>query len=74
MCNRNATEFHKSLVWMLENDITDVLYETFCDEIDEFGEKKVRTSSRRQGRSSIPLGATSLLTAVCAAGAHRWWI
>lgn len=32
-------EMYKSLCWMLENDITDILYETFSVEEDRFGEK-----------------------------------
>jgi len=32
-------EFYRSLVWMLENDITDVLDLTFSTEDDRFGEK-----------------------------------
>lgn len=32
-------EFFRSLTWMLENDITDVLYLTFSTEDDRFGEK-----------------------------------
>lgn len=31
-------EYHKSLVWILENDITDILDLTFSTEIDEFGQ------------------------------------
>lgn len=34
-------EYYKSLKWMLENDITDVFYETFCVEIDNFGAQKI---------------------------------
>jgi E3 ubiquitin-protein ligase HUWE1 len=34
-------EFHKSLEWILNNDITDVLDLTFSCEIDEFGNKKI---------------------------------
>jgi E3 ubiquitin-protein ligase NEDD4 len=33
------SEMFKSLCWMLENDITDILYETFSVEEDRFGEK-----------------------------------
>ncbi|KAJ3019634.1 hypothetical protein HKX48_001941 [Thoreauomyces humboldtii] len=33
-------EFHKSLEWMLQNDITDVFDLTFSTEIDEFGKKQ----------------------------------
>ena len=34
-------EYHKSLVWIIENDITDILDLTFSMEIDEFGQQKV---------------------------------
>lgn len=34
-------EYYKSLMWMLENDITDVITEDFSVEIDDYGEKKV---------------------------------
>ncbi|GMM29295.1 E3 ubiquitin-protein ligase [Martiniozyma asiatica (nom. inval.)] len=34
-------EYYKSLVWMLENNITDIIVETFSVETDEFGEHKV---------------------------------
>lgn len=34
------SEMYKSLCWMLENDITDIIYETFSVEVDHFGEKK----------------------------------
>ncbi|CDK24961.1 unnamed protein product [Kuraishia capsulata CBS 1993] len=33
--------YFKSLIWMLENDITDVIEETFSVESDDFGEHKV---------------------------------
>ncbi|KAI8349558.1 hypothetical protein B0O80DRAFT_501281 [Mortierella sp. GBAus27b] len=33
-------EYYKSLVWMLENDITDIVEETFSVETDDFGIKK----------------------------------
>lgn len=32
-------EYYKSLVWMLENNIDDVITETFSVEVDEFGAK-----------------------------------
>lgn len=32
---------YKSLTWMLENDITDVIIETFSIEADDYGEKKI---------------------------------
>ncbi|KAF8985816.1 hypothetical protein BGZ46_001784 [Entomortierella lignicola] len=34
-------EYYKSLVWMLENDITDIVDETFSVEMDDFGNKKI---------------------------------
>ncbi|KAJ3202357.1 hypothetical protein HDU67_000611 [Dinochytrium kinnereticum] len=34
-------EFHRSLEWMLQNDITDVFDLTFSTEVDEFGRKKI---------------------------------
>ena len=34
-------DYSKSLKWMLENDITDIITETFSVETDDFGEKKV---------------------------------
>lgn len=34
-------DYYKSLVWMLENDITDIITETFSVEDDVFGEVKV---------------------------------
>lgn len=34
-------EYHKSLVWILENDITDVLDLTFSMEMEEFGQQKI---------------------------------
>ncbi|KAK7980336.1 hypothetical protein PG989_012793 [Apiospora arundinis] len=34
-------EYYKSLVWMLENDITDIITESFAVEDDEFGVKTV---------------------------------
>ena len=34
-------EYHKSLQWMLENDITDIITETFSVETEEFGETKI---------------------------------
>lgn len=33
-------EYHKSLVWMLENDITDIITETMSIETEDYGEKK----------------------------------
>ncbi|KAF2154321.1 hypothetical protein K461DRAFT_126988 [Myriangium duriaei CBS 260.36] len=34
-------DYYKSLVWMLENDITDVAFETFSVDVDRFGETQV---------------------------------
>lgn len=34
-------DYYKSLLWMLENDITDIITETFSVETDDFGEKQV---------------------------------
>jgi E3 ubiquitin-protein ligase HUWE1 len=34
-------DYYKSLVWMLENDIEDVLTEAFSVELDEFGAKRI---------------------------------
>ncbi|KAF9362900.1 hypothetical protein BGX34_005286 [Mortierella sp. NVP85] len=34
-------EYYKSLVWMLENDITDIVDETFSVETDDFGTTKI---------------------------------
>ncbi|KAB8216542.1 hypothetical protein BDV33DRAFT_194313 [Aspergillus novoparasiticus] len=34
-------DYYKSLLWMLENDITDIITETFAVETDDFGEKQV---------------------------------
>ncbi|KAJ1553967.1 hypothetical protein HK405_006391, partial [Cladochytrium tenue] len=34
-------EFHKSLEWMLTNDITDVIDLTFSTEVDDFGIKRI---------------------------------
>ncbi|ODV87710.1 hypothetical protein CANARDRAFT_5025 [[Candida] arabinofermentans NRRL YB-2248] len=34
-------ELYRSLCWMLDNDITDIIYETFSIEEDRFGEKVV---------------------------------
>ncbi|KAJ9234890.1 hypothetical protein DTO169E5_6357 [Paecilomyces variotii] len=34
-------DYYKSLVWMLENDITDIITETFAIETDDFGETQI---------------------------------
>ncbi|KAI7900225.1 uncharacterized protein BX663DRAFT_554130 [Cokeromyces recurvatus] len=33
--------YYKSLVWMLENDITDIIDATFSIEVDDFGKRKI---------------------------------
>ncbi len=35
------SEMYRSLCWMLKNDITDVIFETFSVEVDHFGKKEV---------------------------------
>ncbi|KAF1962906.1 hypothetical protein CC80DRAFT_99904 [Byssothecium circinans] len=34
-------EYYKSLLWMLENDITDIITETFSTDVEAFGETEV---------------------------------
>ena len=34
-------DYYKSLVWMLENDITDIITESFSIEADDYGDKKI---------------------------------
>ncbi|KAK5120192.1 hypothetical protein LTR85_006398 [Meristemomyces frigidus] len=34
-------EYYKSLVWILENDITEVAFESFCVTVDRFGAEEV---------------------------------
>ncbi|KAL3237531.1 E3 ubiquitin-protein ligase TOM1 [Nakaseomyces bracarensis] len=34
-------DYYKSLVWILENDITDIIEETFSVETDDYGEHKI---------------------------------
>lgn len=34
-------DYYKSLIWMLENDITDIIVETFSVETDDYGEHKI---------------------------------
>lgn len=34
-------EYYKSLDWMLRNDITDIVEETFSQEVDDFGAKRI---------------------------------
>ncbi|OCF44407.1 hypothetical protein I317_01667 [Kwoniella heveanensis CBS 569] len=46
-------EYHKSLQWMLDNDITGVIDQEFTIEDDQFGEKKV--VELKPGGASIPV-------------------
>ncbi|OCF61440.1 hypothetical protein L486_01088 [Kwoniella mangroviensis CBS 10435] len=46
-------EYHKSLQWMLDNDITGVIDQEFTIEDDQFGEKKI--VELKPGGSSIPV-------------------
>ncbi|GAV99952.1 ubiquitin-protein ligase [Lentinula edodes] len=46
-------DLHRSLVWMLENDITDVLYETFTRTEDRFGE--IVTIDLKPNGADIPV-------------------
>ena len=34
-------DYYKSLVWMLENDITDIITESFAIEANDYGVKKI---------------------------------
>jgi E3 ubiquitin-protein ligase NEDD4 len=34
-------EFHRTLTWTMENDITDVIYSTFSVDDERFGEKVI---------------------------------
>lgn len=34
-------DYYKSLLWMLENDITDIITENFCDETEAFGDTQI---------------------------------
>nr|XP_019010464.1 uncharacterized protein I206_04933 [Kwoniella pini CBS 10737]OCF49245.1 hypothetical protein I206_04933 [Kwoniella pini CBS 10737] len=46
-------EYHKSLQWMLENDITGVIDVSFTIEDDQFGEKKI--VELKPGGASVPV-------------------
>lgn len=46
-------EYHKSLQWMLENDITGVIDQEFTIEDDQFGEKKI--VELKEGGAKIPV-------------------
>jgi len=46
-------EYHKNLTWMLENDITDILDQTFAVDDEQFGE--TRTIDLKPGGRDIPV-------------------
>ncbi|WWD19760.1 hypothetical protein CI109_104224 [Kwoniella shandongensis] len=46
-------EYHKSLQWMLDNDITGVIDQEFTTEDDQFGEKKI--VELKEGGAQIPV-------------------
>ena len=46
-------EYHKNLTWTLENDITDILDQTFSLEDEQFGETK--TIDLKPGGRDIPV-------------------
>jgi len=46
-------EYHKNLTWTLENDITDILDQTFSIEDEQFGETK--TIDLKPGGRDIPV-------------------
>ncbi|KAF2190861.1 E3 ubiquitin-protein ligase HUWE1 [Zopfia rhizophila CBS 207.26] len=46
-------EYYKSLVWMLENDITDIITETFSTDVEAFGETK--TADLIENGRNIPV-------------------
>ncbi|KAJ8574666.1 hypothetical protein ON010_g4544 [Phytophthora cinnamomi] len=48
------SQYHKSLVWMLENDIADVIDETFSVEMEGTGKKVVVVDLKENGRD-IPV-------------------
>ncbi|KAG7388711.1 hypothetical protein PHYPSEUDO_011904 [Phytophthora pseudosyringae] len=48
------SQYHKSLVWMLENDIEDVIDETFSVEVEGAGKKPVIVDLKENGRD-IPV-------------------
>ncbi|KAE9124818.1 hypothetical protein PF005_g6184 [Phytophthora fragariae] len=48
------SQYHKSLVWMLENDITDIIDETFSVEMEGAGKKLVVVDLKENGRD-IPV-------------------
>ncbi|KAF4322348.1 hypothetical protein BBO99_00000042 [Phytophthora kernoviae] len=50
------SQYHKSLVWMLENDITDILDETFSVEMEAAGpEKKTTIVDLKENGRDIPV-------------------
>ncbi|KAJ3498944.1 hypothetical protein NLJ89_g10157 [Agrocybe chaxingu] len=62
-------DLHRSLVWMLENDITDVLDETFTTTEERFGE--LVTIELRPGGEDIPLTEQNKKEYVDAVVAYR---
>lgn len=46
-------EYHKNLTWTLDNDITDILDQTFAIEDEQFGETK--TIDLKPGGRDIPV-------------------
>jgi len=46
-------ELHRSLVWMLENDITNVLENCFCVEMHSFGQ--IQTHELKPGGNELPV-------------------
>lgn len=45
-------DYYKSLVWMLENDITDIITETFSIEANDYGDKKIIDLVLPNGRNT----------------------
>ncbi|KAK0244090.1 hypothetical protein EDD85DRAFT_806675 [Armillaria nabsnona] len=62
-------DLHRSLVWMLENDITDVLDETFTTTENRFGE--LVTVDLKPGGESIPVTEANKTEYVDAVVAYR---
>lgn len=46
-------DYYKSLVWMLENDITNIITETFSIDADDYGEQKI--IDLKPGGRNIPV-------------------
>ncbi|KAF1783554.1 Immunoglobulin-like fold [Phytophthora cactorum] len=60
------SQYHKSLVWMLENDIEDLIDETFSVEVEGGGKKSVIVDLLENGRD-IPV------TDVTSKNMWTWW-